>query len=230
MTLLKDPSRGLSLITEMFNQALASVIESSFWTQRKELYHSDADSMEDLKMNIIAGFNYPPSQYQLHLQFMIPPFLPFQYFMCKKGMHFTEKRFFPLEYVQAVLRCSSHFDFAENPDVEQLFEFYKKNHQIDYYEFHAKMTGKYYASHEKLSNWESTQFNGVISESGDFYPFKNTEGDLDLDFAEKLSSAERDSVAAADKMILQNYGRPYSAENKPSGTYYKYAKESLEFF
>lgn len=35
---------------------------------------------EKLRPLAIAGFNSPPSQYQLHLQFMLPPFLPFQYY------------------------------------------------------------------------------------------------------------------------------------------------------
>ena len=32
------------------------------------------------------------------------------------------------------------------------------------------------------------------------------------------------AVQAADKLALQNYGRPYSAAGKPTGTFYKYAK------
>ena len=44
---------------------------------------------------VACGFNYPPSQYQLHLQFMLPPFLPFQHLMYLVGNHFTKGRFFP---------------------------------------------------------------------------------------------------------------------------------------
>lgn len=38
-----------------------------------------------------------------------------------------------------------------------------------------------------------------------------------------------DAIAAADKMTLQNYGRPYDAAGKPTGTFYKYAKKHEEF-
>ena len=34
---------------------------------------------------------------------MLPPLLPFQYRMYLDGQHFTHSRFFPLEYIKAVL-------------------------------------------------------------------------------------------------------------------------------
>jgi hypothetical protein len=52
-----------------------------------------------------AGFNYPPSQYQLHLQFMYAGVLPYQYWMFQCGHHFTEGRFFPFEFVEAALEA-----------------------------------------------------------------------------------------------------------------------------
>jgi len=36
---------------------------------------------------------------------------------------------------------------------------------------------------------------------------------------------EKSEVVTKDKSVLQNYGRPYS-EQKPTGTYYKYAKKT----
>ena len=49
------------------------------WRRR---HFRDAESYDEQKLRAlaIAGFNSPPSQYQLHLQFMLPPFLPFQYY------------------------------------------------------------------------------------------------------------------------------------------------------
>jgi hypothetical protein len=61
----------------------------------------DATDMTDdeLKGHVCAGLNYPPSQYQLHVQFILPPLLPFHYHLYQRGTHFTHKRFFPVEYV-----------------------------------------------------------------------------------------------------------------------------------
>jgi hypothetical protein len=54
---------------------------------------------DELKGHVCAGLNYPPSQYQLHVQFILPPLLPFHYHLYQRGTHFTHKRFFPVEYV-----------------------------------------------------------------------------------------------------------------------------------
>jgi len=37
------------------------------------------------------------------------------------------------------------------------------------------------------------------------------------------SERSKAEVVAADKLVLQGYGRPYSEAGKPTGTYYKYS-------
>ena len=54
---------------------------------------------------MIVGLNFPPSQYQLHLQFMLPPLMPFHWKLYKEGVHFTPGRFFPLAHT---LRNTRH--------------------------------------------------------------------------------------------------------------------------
>ena len=39
-------------------------------------------------------------QFQLHIQYMLPPFLPFHYVQYLEGNHMTSQRFFPLEYIK----------------------------------------------------------------------------------------------------------------------------------
>ena len=34
---------------------------------------------DEIKTHVMCGLNFPPSQYQLHVQFMLPPLLPFHY-------------------------------------------------------------------------------------------------------------------------------------------------------
>jgi hypothetical protein len=225
MTLLKDPKRGLKLIDDMFEECWSVIVEK-FWPHRDKLFHGEV-TLEELRGHVISGFNYPPSQYQLHMQFMLPPFLPFQWHLCEKGVHFTKDRFFPYEYVRAVLNCPTHFAWNESSTVYELFEFYTANHQVDYHQFHADGYQRYFASHKKLANWAASAFEGVVMDKS-FVPFANEAGDLDYNKKEDVENP--DAQAAADKMVLQNYGRAYTDAGKPSGTYYKHAKASLDFF
>ena len=94
---------------------------------------------------------------------------------------------------------------------------------MDYAQFHADMYQRFLRSNELLGNWEASGFEGVVC-GKEFVPF-DEKNELDFGKIEALESA--DSVAASDKTILQNYGRPYE-NGKPSGTYYKFAKKEYE--
>merc|ERR1711865_1117685 len=64
---------------------------------------------EEMRKHVIAAFNLPPSQFQLHLQYMLPPLTPQHMALWQRGVHFTSMRHFPLEYMLAAL---SAFDAA----------------------------------------------------------------------------------------------------------------------
>lgn len=104
-------------------------------------------------------------------------------------------------------------------------QFYKEKHNIDYDAIHAELYKKYFDIHNRLSNWNAADFQGVIADNV-FYKFQD---DGEVDFTSKGEEVKAESEAGADKMILQNYGRPYE-NGKPKGTYYKYAKKELKFF
>jgi hypothetical protein len=93
--LLKKPLEGKALVEELFNTTWSTVknqfLANGEW--RKKLIAGNY-SDEEIRGHVIAGFNYPPSQYQLHLQFMLPPFIPFHYQQYLNGLHFTPGRFF----------------------------------------------------------------------------------------------------------------------------------------
>lgn len=112
--LLRNPAAGLKVIERMAELAW-SVVVSQFWPHKGKLFRGVMASSEELQRHVCAGFNYPPSQYQLHLQYMLPPFLPFQWFSCLKGVHFTRGRFFPFEYVRRVLASQGMFDVIQQP-------------------------------------------------------------------------------------------------------------------
>lgn len=224
ISLIAQPARSLELIDAMFDHCW-QVVEEQFWPNRDKLFKdSDKLSLKELKECVIAGFNFPPSQYQLHLQFMIPPFLPFQWLACHKGVHFTKARFFPFPYVRKLLQCDSHFEWKEDSSVEQLMEFYKEKHNLDYEVIHSECYKKYFEIHNKLAKWNAEDFEGIVGD-GVFYKFQEN-GDIDFEKGEEVKA---DAIAGADKLTLQNYGRPYD-NGKPKGTYYKYAKKQLKFY
>lgn len=104
--LLLYPERGLRLITEMYDACVAAgkVLMSQEEWRSKFFRTASSSEAFDFYQHIGAGFNYPPSQYQLHIQFIAPCMLPFQWAQTIKGVHFTYKRFFPFAFVKEVLQ------------------------------------------------------------------------------------------------------------------------------
>lgn len=58
-----------------------------------------------------------PSQYQLHLQVILPPFMPVHWDMFKKGVHFTKGRFVPVEFILPALELQQPVPDAANKSV-----------------------------------------------------------------------------------------------------------------
>ena len=52
----------------------------------------------------MCGCNFPPSQFQLHLQYFLMPWLPSHYQAFTAGASLTRRRWFPLAYLKALLR------------------------------------------------------------------------------------------------------------------------------
>jgi len=93
--------------------------------------------------------------------------------------------------------------------LEELFEFYKVR-GVDYnaiWEYEYKRYGE---SHKALANWQREDFSYVFS-GGKAYRGKDV-----------VAGVDESKTQANDKLVLQNYGRPY--DGKPTGTYYKFAK------
>ena len=106
--LLRNPMRGRALIEQLYARCV-DVLRTQFLANgewRRSVFRDDAASLSDDELVRMAGcgFNYPPSQYQLHLQFAMPPLLPAQFELYERGVHFTHMRFFPLSYVRAGIK------------------------------------------------------------------------------------------------------------------------------
>jgi hypothetical protein len=212
--LFARPAEGKAIVRELQDRAW-NVIQKQFLTnaawKKRFLKKGESISTSEIAKHVIAGFNYPPSQYQLHLQYMLPPFLPFQYYQYLKGLHFTKGRFVPIEYAMAVFELGVPYPVTADTTLEALFDFYKVR-GVDYnaiWEYEYKRYGE---SHRALANWQREDFSYIHS-NGKAYRGR-----------EVVEGVDESKLQVNDKLVLQNYGRPY--DGKPTGTYYKYAKRA----
>jgi len=217
--LLKNPLEGRKIVDELWNRCW-SVLKEQFLSNEewKKKTFKGNPTEEELKLHVASGFNYPPSQFQLHLQYMLPPFIPFQYYNHIKGLHFSVGRFFPVEYVRAVLDLNEAYDVNEQTPINDIIQYYAKK-GVDYFVIHQNCFHRYGESHKALANYSPNDFEGIVI-GGKFY--LNTKEGLVQD--EKSDVGE---INSQDKVILQNYGRPYK-DGKPTGSYYKFAKKIHE--
>lgn len=212
--LFSRPAEGKQIVRELQDRAW-NVLQKQFLTnaawKKRLLKKGESITALELAKHVIAGFNYPPSQYQLHLQYMLPPFLPFQYYQYLKGLHFTKGRFVPVEYALAVLELGVPYPVTMDTTLEAIFDFYKAR-GVDYYAIWEYEYKRYGESHKVLANWQREDFSHVFS-NGKAYRGKDA-----------VEGVDEAKTQANDKLVLQNYGRPY--EGKPTGTYYKFAKRN----
>ncbi|CAE8640277.1 unnamed protein product, partial [Polarella glacialis] len=176
---------------------------------------------EELKEYVILGMNFPPSMFQIHLQFIHFPLLPFHDSQLQKGEHFTYRRFFPLGYLQKALALGDAVKMENvtmETDLETILEKVKAA-GVDYDVFHAAQIKKAHGLQNRLAGtaWKEDCF--AYRVHGDQVTEKGSDGNFEV--KPDMCSKE---VQKGDAKALQNYGRPYK-DDKPTGTYYKYAKE-----
>lgn len=70
---------------------------------------------------------------------------------------------------------------------------------------------------ERLGYWQEEEFLYRLADGRLFRNNKKSTVRVDGDFKQ---------IVQQDKMVLQNYGRPYGATKRPGGTYYKFARET----
>lgn len=220
---LKNPKSGLRMLNNLY-EASWEVAKTQFLSnpqwKKKWIRNFEEFSDDDLKSHVIAGFNYPPSQYQLHLQFHLPPLLPFQYHLYLKGVHYTKGRFFPLEYAQKILELGESLKVDDETPIEEIVNHFEKK-GVSYDQIYSDCFNRYGQSHKLLANYSPSDFGGLIFDHLEaFVPFKDKTHSL---FQPKTEVGDIKKIQSEDKETLQNYGRPYQ-EGKPTGSYYKFAK------
>jgi hypothetical protein len=97
--LFANPSRGLALVRHLRAASLAALrdqLADADWRAQKLSEAGCAMPIDELcERHVVWGFNLPPSQYQLHLQTVLPPLMPEHAALFKQGKHFTARRFLP---------------------------------------------------------------------------------------------------------------------------------------
>jgi hypothetical protein len=98
---------------------------------------------------------------------------------------------------------------------------------VDYDEIYRECYARYGTSHRALVQWQRADFGGLgVLNGGPERIFHfSPAGD-----ALEAAQVDAKTVQAADKATLQSYGRPYTAEGKPRGSYYSHAKSFPESF
>ena len=89
-------------------------LEMMFGSDAKLLFNGDADkNWETLQSLMRVGFNYPPSQFQLHIQTSVVPLTPFNHSKLKNGEHFPKDRWlrknFTKKFVGYLVTCEKQF-------------------------------------------------------------------------------------------------------------------------
>jgi len=218
--LCRKPKEGLQLIDSLFDKAWVVLrdqfLSNSEWRNKIISPETKLD-INDFKNHLACGCNYPPSQYQLHLQFMLPPFLPQHWLLFLKGLHFTYERFFPVEYIRAVLQLNIPYDVKEDTKIEDIIYFYDQK-GVSYQKIWQYSYEQYSASHKRFSNWNPQDFGGILI-GDNFCTISDNKASInDEQFDLK-------AIQNSDKMILQNYGRPYNESGKPTGGYYSFPRD-----
>mmetsp|Transcript_43217 Transcript_43217/g.128037 ORF Transcript_43217/g.128037 Transcript_43217/m.128037 type:complete len:380 (+) Transcript_43217:49-1188(+) len=221
--LFKDPAAGLALINEMFSIAAQAALDQ-FWGDeafRKKVFagRPTPSTQEEVLKYAACGMNYPPSMYQLHLQFIHFPMLPFQYHMARKQQHYHHGRFFSLEYLRAALACGDKvkMDVQEDTPISSVIDLVAAA-GVHYENLHRELTEKNRWTQEHFGSWSEDDFECCVVND---HVFDNASHQL-------VTSSDPKDIQVADKKALENYGRPH-VDGRPTGlTYYSHAKKPEE--
>lgn len=210
--LLRAPRQGLELLdtleAEIWTAATPFVQNSDFC---KAVYRKEM-SEEEIKRTAICSFNFPPSQFQMHVQWMLPPLMPFQHFMAERRNHFHEDRAFPMTYVRKVLSLNIPYDVQPTTPIGDIVAFY--NEKVNYKSYWKEFYEHCLRQTLETQNWNPQAFKYVV-EDGKVYEFTVHEGRLHVGAPVE---EEPSKIQVKDKAALQNYGRPV-VDGKPAGTY-----------
>mmetsp|Transcript_7415 Transcript_7415/g.16346 ORF Transcript_7415/g.16346 Transcript_7415/m.16346 type:complete len:405 (+) Transcript_7415:150-1364(+) len=221
--LMLNPSLGLKLLDELEQELMAATAEfcmNEEW--KKQTFKDPSISIEEIGSKVIKSFNFPPSQFQLHIQWLVPPLAPFQHYMAEIGNHFHKNRAIPMTYMRAVLKWlkdnNKKWKVTKDTPIEDIFNFFNSK-GINYLDMWNEFYQKALQDSMELANWNPSSFKYVVEEKK-AYNF-TVDGDKKLVKGDLQEGVDLTAVQKDDCAKLQNYGRPYTEDGKSSGTYVK---------
>ena len=158
--LLLNPSKAITLLNRLDQRAFeaveATVYGNDGW--RSEVLRPGAvASADELRPHCIAALNAVPSQYQIHLHYIVPPLLPNDNHCLLTGQRFSRGRWLPLSYVIAALKALQPMNglkgATEMETADALSAIAALPNGPSYEEYFNAALESYKASHDLLENW-----------------------------------------------------------------------------
>lgn len=206
--LLRAPEKGLAMLTTM-EEAAWSCCEEQFlkneeWCAKHIRGGAPKDAAERaaLRPYVVAGCNFPPSQFQLHIQYFLMPWLPSHYAFFVEDAALVRKRWFPLAYIKKVLALNMPMDVKMDTSLDEIFAVFDQH--VDYNAAYDEEIKRVRAAHAHMGNWKAADFAVSV----------NVKTDTIVDGVAPEGSTGKQLIEA-DKKLLQSNG--------PVKTYYKYA-------
>jgi len=116
-------------------------------------------------------------------------------------------------------------------NIDDIIDFFTNHGVADYAEILKEFQTRVEEAHHDLANWQSADFKYLcLHEEGDVVYNMSEEtapGVFASSSLRKVEAAKKSEVVAGDKLVLQNYGRPYNGA-RPGGTFYKFARPNTE--
>ena len=231
--LLSRPSIGLEIVGNLFrvgNIAAKKMLENTnfcnkFYSEkaRKDMMRMGFDDWIDT--NVFAGFIFPPSQCQLHLQFILPPYVPYHSVLLAEGKHGDMGRFFPYRFVMKILETaiqeSIQIEFKEIEEMTgiELANYLSKRYKIDYYKFFEECVGTNSRVSDYCANWKSDDFEYVVIDKR--IVVKRDDGKVETG----ISAVD---MIKEDQKRFQSYGKHRKGEGGMKLQYYSYARSPGE--
>lgn len=119
--------------------------------------------------------------------------------------------------LEAMAAAGKQLQDAGSMTLENIILYLKKEHNIDYDSHHATCCARYTEINQRLAKWNGADFESLIVNGSLVISSRTMAVEEGLDVSK---------LHASDKLRLQNYGRPYTAEGNPTGTYYKFPKQA----